>query len=314
MANKGHSTGAVKGITGVCSTGFIDYISFTLPEGINLGMAVETLLGVSFEKFVITESGRNGYRKRYEYGNVTILTDGGKDDMGHNITLTGESCRRHQNRLKEMAAKVFAMGGHFTRCDLTIDDRQGLLDMDEMQQAVTGGLVLADFTKVRDFKEHDRKTGQLVGRGIYFGSRKSEIYIRIYDKALEQEVDYHWIRVELELKGSKADAALRLAQKQEVGEIVRGVLKDRLSFRELGNGVNRSRWPVAPWWTLFLGCVEKLKLLSEVREPVSQEARLVWFVSNSATFAELFDVCGPGIIPFMYIDGKQRLEQKGMVH
>jgi phage replication initiation protein len=310
MASRIHSDG----ITGVGSTGFVDYIAFTLPQEVDLAEAVVWLLQVPLDRFVKADSGRFGYHVRYEMKGITLLTDGGTDDMGHNITLTGVACHAYQDSLKDIAAKVFVMGGHFTRCDLAIDDRQGVLDMEEMQQAVAGGLVVARFAKTKKFDEHDRKTGRVTGRGLYFGSRKSEMFIRIYDKALEQRVDYHWIRVELELKDGKADAVMRLAVQDEIGGIAGGVLRDQLSFRQPGNGVNRSRWPVSPWWKLFLSNVEKLKLVSEKQEPASQEARLLWFVSNAATFAELYDVCGPGIIPYMYLEGKQRMAVKEVAH
>jgi len=303
-----------RGITGVSSTGFIDYLSFTLPEEVGLPYAVERLLGVPFESFIMAASGRNGYRTRYEYAKIDLLTDGGNPGMGHNITLKGMACCWHQGRLRQIAELVFVMGGHFTRCDLAIDDCQGLLEMEEIQKAITGGLVVASFNSVREYNQYDRKTGRVTGRGAYFGSRKSEVFLRVYDKALEQGDDEHWIRVELELKGSKADAAMRQVLKQEIGVVTRGVLKNNLSFREPGSGVNRSRWPVAPWWELFLGCVEKLKLVSDNREPALQEDRLLWFVGNSATFAELVDHCGPEIIPFMYSKGKQKLEQKGATY
>lgn len=300
-----------EGITGAGSTGFIDYMSITLPEEVNLANEVEKLFRVPFENFFRTSSGRSGYCTRYEYDNIDLLTDGGSLGMGHNITLKGTACHKYQQWLPQIAEHVFSIGGHFTRCDLAIDEYQCLLDLEAIKQSIKSGLVLANFKSVKEFNQYERKTGMVTGRGAYFGSRKSEVYIRIYDKALEQGVDQHWLRVELELKGSKADAAMKMVQHQEVGAVARGVLSDRISFRESGTGVNRSRWPVAPWWELFLDSVEKLKLVSDSRVRATQEDRLLWFIGNAATFAELVDRCGPGIIPVLYSKGKQKLEKRG---
>jgi len=307
MSNITHTIGS---ITGVSSTGFLDYLAFTVPDEATLENTVENLLGFPFKQFVMAASGRSGYRTRYEYGGIDLLTDGSNLGMGHNITLKGKACFRYQNQLKEIVAQVFAIGGHFTRCDLAIDDFQGLLEMDEIQLTVRSGLVTARFSKVKEFTEYDRKTGQTVGRGAYFGSRKSDVFLRIYDKALEQKKDHHWVRIELELKNSKADAALKLVETQDVGDAVRGVLKDRLSFREKGAGVNRSRWPVAKWWELFLDAAKKLKLTSCDSNASTQEERLKWFMSNAATFAELIQVHGPEIIKDWYLEGARRLEMR----
>ncbi|WP_183360164.1 replication initiation factor domain-containing protein [Geomonas limicola] len=289
-------------------------MSFTLPDDAYLECEVEHLFGIPFTKFIEASSGRSGYRKRYEYGNIDVLTDGGSSGMGHNITLKGAACHRYQRCLRDIVEHVFAIDGHFTRCDLAIDDFHGLLDMEVIGEAITGGLVTANFKKVREYNERERTTGMLTGRGAYFGSRKSEVFIRIYDKALEQRVDQHWVRVELELKGSRANAAMKLVLTKEIGTVARGILNSRLSFREKSKDGNRSRWPVSGWWKSFIASVEKLQLVADSREGVSQESRLVSFFQNAATFAELVDNCGPWVILLMYDNGKRKLERRGGVN
>lgn len=307
----GSNTGC---ITGVRTTGAIDYLSFTLPDEVCSVSFVEDVLGIPFESFSIAQNGRNGYRTLYRYGSITVLTNGAEGGMGHNITLTGTGCSRYQDRLLLLTESVFNSKGHFTRCDLKIDDHQGLLDMNEIQTAVSNGLVVAKCKKIRNYNEHDKVSGVFTGRGVYLGSRKSGMFVRIYDKALEQGVDHHWIRVELELKGNKASAAMKLTQKFEIGELVSGLLKSYVSFREYATDSNRYRWPVTKWWDLFLAGVDRLKLEVPIADNLAtQEGRLAWFVSNSATFAELVDTCGTGIIPAMYQEGKQKLVSR-LVH
>jgi len=232
--------------------------------------------------------------------------------MGHNITLTGKSCSRFNDKLNKIISDVFYLNGHFTRVDLKIDDHQGLLDIDEIQESITAGLVISPCKTLSNYNEYD-KAGNFSGKAAYIGTRKSGMFIRLYDKALKEGQDYHWIRVELELKREHANSAMKQAQGKDLGEVTKSLLKYYLSFRERAADKNRSRWPVAPWWEMFLDNVERLQLISQ-KEPSTQDKRLEWFMKNSATFAELVDVCGQSIIPVMYREGKMKLERKEVVH
>ena len=46
------------------------------------------------------------------------------------------------------------------------------------------------------------------GRGFYFGSRQSSVFLRIYEEAAEQGVEGHHIGVEAEIKDKRAVVAL----------------------------------------------------------------------------------------------------------
>lgn len=84
------------------------------------------------------------------------------------------------------------------------------------------------------------------------------MYCRIYDKAAEQKVHGHWIRVELQ---ARAENAQKLAERM-VGEgshVVLSVLHGHLDFKEPGNG-NITRRPTVTWWSTFLSGAPKLNL------------------------------------------------------
>jgi phage replication initiation protein len=303
---------AIPCITYMGNTATIDYLSFTIPTDIYPDDFIENALGIPFEYFEKSNTGRNGYRARYHYENITVLTEGGLEGMGNNITLTGKACYRFNHMLNKIINDVFYLKGHFTRVDLKIDDYHGLLDINEMQEYITEGLVVSPCRALGNYNEHN-SLGNFTGKASYIGSRKSGMFIRIYDKALKEGKDYHWVRVELELKRGYANALMKRAQGKDLGEVAKSTLKHYLSFRERGADKNRSRWPVAPWWDMFLDNVEKLKLISH-KEPATQGKRLEWFMKNAATFAELVDVCGQAIIPVMYREGKMKLERKEVVH
>ncbi len=282
----------------------IDYLSFTIPENIDLEAFLECSLDLSYQELIKADSGRNGYLERYHSDNVTVLTRGGAQGMGHNITLSGKACIDRQEDLKSLVSDVFACKGRFTRCDLAIDDFDGVLSIGTIQRSIADGLVVSRLGKLREFNDRD-KNGNFTGRAAYFGSRKSGTFIRIYDKALQQREARHWVRVELELKKAAANYALSQVLEGDLGKVTKGILRDRLSFRLKGEQKARSRWPVAPWWDVFLGGVERLKLgANRTDDTEAQQKRIEWFVSQSKTFAEVVDLYGPTIIPAMYHHGK----------
>jgi hypothetical protein len=87
-------------------------------------------------------------------------------------------------------------GAKFTRLDFAFD----FMSHGEDMRALS---ILA-----REMLEDKRTTAfyQMNGQpsGYTVGSRSSEMYVRVYDKALEQGKDYRWIRCELEVKGQRA--------------------------------------------------------------------------------------------------------------
>lgn len=90
--------------------------------------------------------------------------------------------------LKEMKAR-------FTRLDFAFD----FTDEGETMEAlvILAREYLKDVQTAAFFVRHGRPSGFTVG------SRQSDIFVRVYDKALEQGKDYRWIRAEVEVKGDR---------------------------------------------------------------------------------------------------------------
>jgi DNA relaxase NicK len=102
--------------------------------------------------------------------------------------------------------------------------------------------------------------------------------LRCYDKRRERlnkghgdEVEGvdHWLRVELQLRRKRADAAARDFQGVKVdprgvfGHLA-GVLRGYLEFKVPSDSdSNKRRWKPAAWWVAFLGYVEKSRLRVE---------------------------------------------------
>jgi hypothetical protein len=95
-------------------------------------------------------------------------------------------------------------GCHATRVDLAIDSRSvpGFYDaFDEHRKTLNG--VNSVFSVVR--------AGKRDGFTFNFGSRKSDLFLRVYDKSIESKLDVPGIvRFEIELKGRTATRVFEL--------------------------------------------------------------------------------------------------------
>lgn len=140
---------------------------------------------------------RNAYKIAYqnEQGAI-VMCSPCRVDMGINVLLTGSVLAKY-DWLTVLCA-LTAIPGHFTRLDLTIDARDSGLDINRLYQMARKGLMTCKARKVTRLQSN-------TGTTLYVGSRSSERFMRIYDKAGEQGIeDTDWKRIELEASGQKA--------------------------------------------------------------------------------------------------------------
>lgn len=219
-----------------------------------LGMASP---GITWET---KEAYMNGYPFRQSYGGVNILY-GGREDMGVCVTMSGQGCRSFESYGH---GDWFGLLGHFltpddyniTRLDLAFDDHTGILDIDRILDDTDDHCYVS---KSRWWKcEYGSE-----GTCIYHGSPKSDVRIRIYDKAAERGLmdDTHWIRVELQLRDKLASsAASEVTRSYDVGSTFCGILRNYLTYRVPSADSNRSRWPVADYWEKLLDGAAAVRL------------------------------------------------------
>lgn len=107
---------------------------------------------------------------------------------------------------------------------------------------------------------------------IYFGSEKSDRLLRIYNKALEQNLNNtYWLRLEFQLRNECAMSWFLNWQKQsDVGKLWQGVMKDFLRFvappkgadiEDIRRNRHQGRLPTASWWEDILGGAERVRQL-----------------------------------------------------
>jgi phage replication initiation protein len=186
-----------------------------------------------------------------------------------------------------------SMGFRGSRIDFAIDDHVGILDLDVISRAIAGRAFVSPVHGGGEITSWARSRDvEVQGRTLYLGSRASESYMRIYDKAAESHLSGHWVRVELELKGKKAAAAVRELVKTGPS-IVAGWFRQFVDFVDQHlEDSNRSRWSTCTWWAAFLGGVNKAALL--VVQTERTLARLAAWVSRTVAPSLACLVAGEG--------------------
>lgn len=266
-----------------------DWFSFTakgyqLPEFLDF-------CGLSDVDFVDCQ-GHYGYKRAKFYNGIWVLFDGSdgsespfSEDMGICLELTGQGCREYEtleNHDLETFINFVAVceqndekNYNITRLDVAFDDidkeGNGLLDIDKIDNIARcddGGVFVTKFRQcggswVRKLGETKEKGFEHPAKTVYFGSAKSEVRFRIYDKAQERGgLGYHWVRFEMQLRRERAFNFL--VSELVLGERFCGVINNYLRFVEpSATDSNKWRWKNAEWWNEFLCTLEKISIFTK---------------------------------------------------
>lgn len=133
----------------------------------------------------------------------------------------------------------------------------------------------------------DHKKKDMIGRTIYFGSRRSAVCVRFYDKAIEQKQKgrevpddvKHWVRCEYEFHRERACAIVSMLIDNSwddfIQEFSRSVL-GHLRFIKRDD-TNRSRCSTCSWWIKFLNNVCHCKqFVIPPKKPVQANTTVRW--------------------------------------
>lgn len=251
----------------------IDWMAFTLPK--SSVEAVSQALGC---EWVQGEGGFRGYPRCWIYagspGGVGKLgTQAPRKPQEVHVDLSaGIVSTWPFEKVQIVLAWIFEQTGHLTRIDYALDDRQALVSLEQIKQAIDAGHCLTRaevFTRVHGGKIH---TGISTGETLYLGSPASQTMLRIYDKRLElqQKNRANWqdygIRWEMQLKKERAQAfgiVLRTLPLDEGRRYAVGVLRAFVNFRETTRDAPdwvRYRATPLPWWNLLTEGLERCQL------------------------------------------------------
>ena len=318
----------------------VDWLSFTVTEEHYSVTDVAELLGYQLSDFSSLEHGGMGYKSALKLKGfpITIFYDG-NENMGIHVTISGsavsEAMRAFSNTLlasgpfgdyyeKSFDASFLSCWlskiqsvGKITRLDLAVDDLgENYFSMDTLVQILESGSYVSKFRKWQNLV--DRNLGSdntKTGHTIYLGKRQSALFLRIYDKALEQKTDsIPWVRWELELKEDRAEKAVKqLIAKDNLGSVCMSILANSLRLIELNNP-NKSRCSVNPVWQKFIDNVQPLSLYTAPPEKTIPRIKNWVNYQVAPSLAALFYAHGGDITFFIQLiaNGTPRLNKSHM--
>ncbi|NLY61716.1 MAG: replication initiation factor domain-containing protein [Clostridiales bacterium] len=253
----------------------IDWLQFTI-HGLTYDEVILQVLKHSLAEYILLPKGRYGYKTQYINGNISVLCDG-TEDMGVHVILTGKGCREYEStgELLELMDRVMFYNGVCTRIDLAVDDKTGqIIKFKEMIKFANKGHVISKWKTTTEIIKRELKDGKIIGHTLSIGSRSSKIYLRIYDKAMEQGISSPWYRMELEIKDDRAEVLQNiLLFETGVGRVFSGILNQYIRFVIPSSDKNKSRWETAKWWTELVDSVDKVKLTRKPKEKTIEEVR-----------------------------------------
>lgn len=226
-------------------------------------------LGLEVNSFRATY-GMDGYADRLTFGGISVdyhLRANDPEQTNVRLVMSGQGCRQFETSSNVGFMQLFCdvVNGDLDikRLDIAYDDVDkdgcGLLDLHKIARYTVhkryvskwnGGMVIDHFQQNAD----DALT-------VQFGSKQSELLLRIYDKAQERGgLDYHWVRSELQLNRERAAGFInQLLKGQTIGELYAGVLRNYLRFIKLDRS-RKERCSTVEWWNSFLNNAEAIKI------------------------------------------------------
>lgn len=218
-------------------------------------------------------NGRYLYRDRLSFGGINIYYNNVNKDQDYPmLEMTGQGCREFETYSRITFDDLFKLAKdelnyHMTRLDIAYDDHKGILDIDLIERDYRvrnwvsrsrRGRITIDMSK-----EKNDDGDYIEGVSVMTGTKASDMYMRIYDKAVERgfKDGRHWVRCELVLKQDRAVQFLK--RSEPIGEKFRGVIAGYFRFIDpQSSDSNRSRVKMRDYWAEFLDNAAKISVYS----------------------------------------------------
>lgn len=284
----------------------IDWFSFT--SKIDSTDSILRLLGLDYPLIKFQDlGGMHGYKDRLYFEGISIHFNGSEKmnlDGSVWVEMSGQGCRAFEQYSSHkdwifILTQIFNAPDdyHITRCDIAYDDWSGVLDIDQLRRESSKHNLV---TKFRDYGVDRSYVNN--DCTLYFGSKKSDVLFRCYNKAAEREREdeiEHWIRFEIQLRDEYAEKFLEeFYYSGCLGQTFAGVVKHYLRFvKPSRSDSNKARWSTRKWWERFVSDVESISLYTK-KETDYNEYKLHEFVVNNA---------GNAVDTFITIFGEDKL-------
>ena len=275
-----------------------DWITFT--SKIHNHYSIIDFLGLQNVEFE-SRKGLYFYSDRLYFGGISIHYNGLADkDMGICVEMSGKGCRTGEKYgnadYDGLFAEILANYSddaekrkmNITRIDVAYDDFNGVIDLPFLCMETQ----LHHY--VSRFKDWCVNNGNK-GVSVLHGSKQSNVYIRIYDKRLEQKFEKkisHWVRCELQIRKECALGFIKL--KDTVENKYFSVLNYYLRYIvPTNNDTNSSMLDTAPHWLKFIESAESKSIFHKPADNYSFD-KLYSYVNNQlpGAISTYIDVVG----------------------
>jgi len=207
----------------------LDWLAVTLPADTQ---PEDTLYS---DGWVLVGKGVHGYQYRTEHTTGIVCQYGASDlRMGTHLSLSGDTLdnvRRDSvwSDDQMMDVLVGKLSGRVSRVDMAITMTATSESPKTLNDAIDNGTATVK-TKTRAMISG--KSGKVTGNTLYLGSRKSDRFLRFYDKNAEQKIksDIARMRLELEVKGIMAHMAGKAMLQHGVDKVIIGHFDDFLKW------------------------------------------------------------------------------------
>lgn len=320
------------------SSALVDWLQWTEHDADVVEVMAFLTQGAPEAEWVgLARSPIGGYGSASAWGDVLVCYDGPAGNGVH-VVVPGKGCRQLESSglfLGSVLARVVAgsrevinLGDDpafarwckgFSRLDVAIDDREGLLSTDRMRRAIRSGECVSRWqfgNGVEKFRMDGGEHAEV--QTLYLGSAQSLLRACVYDKAEEQRVrgenpgDGVWMRFELRARDERGDqlgAVLLQRGMAGVARVLQGYV--RFVVRQ-EHDENRWRWPAARWWERFIGRVERLSLTERPEERSYDDVRAWLSRQVSASVAMCQQVEGDDLGWFVALleDGRVKMRER----
>lgn len=212
----------------------------------------------------VQRRGLYGYDIAYCHEGITLCW-GGTDTIF--VQMSGQGCRLYEtiNKSLDWLSMIRMVQGfrrhNFSRLDIACDTF-GRLKMDTLMQFT------AQQRYVSRFQDYEIRYGTKM-REIIFGSPKSRVLLRIYDKTMERKVALggsaqvapDWLRLELQMRDDAADSFIAAWRRtNNISTAYYGILSNQLRFVRERDPITVTRSVTVKWWSTFCGHVDKIPM------------------------------------------------------
>ena len=179
-------------------TMLFDYVKIRFPT-LDIQHIIKDILKLNINYMLHENYGRYSYTEHYSLGDIFIYTSA-DEEKGVLLELKGRGCRQFESYLlaQQRSWYDFLMdalvdGGVMKRIDLAINDHTGILDIPELaekcrKREYIGKSRSYKFYQSGELIKHREDDREYMGRTLYLGSLKSDVYFCIYEKDYEQYV------------------------------------------------------------------------------------------------------------------------------